>query len=133
MKRHEEKYHRQFVKLKDTTFNFVDPNQDIRKRKLLDEQGNVLGKIHSFYIDQDKEIICFLEVSSTGFWEPDGSNFLIPVDYISRINKDTVQIERFRKKKSKKQVYNPVLKKLSMVKLPFDPAFPYSFYPGFYT
>ncbi|HZS08754.1 MAG TPA: PRC-barrel domain-containing protein [Blastocatellia bacterium] len=97
------------VKLSDTTLVFTDPAQDIRGRKVVDRNGEEIGRLDDLFVDQGEEKVRFLEVSSGGFLGLGETKFLIPVDAITGIGKDEVHIDKTREHVAGAPRYSPEL------------------------
>jgi sporulation protein YlmC with PRC-barrel domain len=65
-----------------------DPTQDIRSRKIVDANGEALGKIEGLLIDDQENKVRFLRVASGGFLGIGQDKALIPVEAITKIGED---------------------------------------------
>jgi len=54
-------------KLSDSNLTVQDPNADIRGRKVLDKNGDEVGKVDDLMIDDREHKVRLLEVESGGF------------------------------------------------------------------
>ena len=97
------------ARLSDTTLAFVDSAQDIRGRKVLDRNGQELGKVDDLFVDEGEEKIRFLEISSGGFLGLGNTKFLIPVDAITSVIEDEVRIDQTREHVASAPRYAPEL------------------------
>lgn len=97
------------IKLGDTDFTVADPNEDIRGRKVLDRDGEELGKVDSLMIDDRESKVRFLEVKGGGFLGIGDHTTMIPVDAISRIDEDHVHIDQSRSHVAGAPTYDPAL------------------------
>jgi sporulation protein YlmC with PRC-barrel domain len=82
------------VKLGDTDLTVADPAEDIRGRKVFDRDGEEMGKVDGLMIDESERKVRFLEVSGGGFLGIGDQTVMIPVDSITRIDKDHVYIDQ---------------------------------------
>jgi sporulation protein YlmC with PRC-barrel domain len=97
------------LKLSDTDLTLSDPSQDIRGRKVADSHGHEIGEIDDLVIDNQEKRVRFLRVASGGFLGLGAQKFLIPIDAVTRIDKDTVQINRAREHVASAPAYDPKL------------------------
>jgi len=85
-----------------------DPNADIRGRKVLDKNGDEVGKVDDLMIDNREHKVRLLEVESGGFLGLGETKVLIPVDAITRID-DHVHIDHTREHVARAPRYDPDL------------------------
>lgn len=97
------------VKLSDTTLAFADQGEDVRGRKVYDNNGEEIGEVSDLFIDQAEAKARFLEVSSHGFLGLGKTIFLIPVDDIASISSDEVRISKTREHVAGAPTYSPEL------------------------
>jgi sporulation protein YlmC with PRC-barrel domain len=81
------------VRLSDTDLEIPD-DQDIRGRKVSDRDGNEIGKIADLLIDPRQRRVRFLQVISGGLLGIGGTMLLVPVEAITRIDREMVEIDR---------------------------------------
>jgi len=118
------------VKLSDTELTPADPQQDIRHRKVVDSAGESIGEIDDLMIDSKEKKVRFFQVASGGFLGLGARKFLIPVDAISRIDKDIVRITRTREHLAGAPDYDP---KLVLDQPQLDRLYGYYGYPPFWV
>jgi sporulation protein YlmC with PRC-barrel domain len=100
--------------LKDSDEVLTDSGQDIRGRKVLAKDGEEIGKVDALLVDAQESKIRFMRVEAGGFLGLGEKRFLIPVDAITRVDKDTVSVDQTRDKVLGAPVYDPeVIKKPS--------------------
>jgi len=96
-------------RLSDTDFTVADPAADIRDRKVVDRDGEDIGKVKDLLIDDHDRRVRFLEVASGGFLGLGQTTFLLPVDAITRISADTVYVDQTRQHIAGAPPYDPDL------------------------
>jgi osmotically-inducible protein OsmY/sporulation protein YlmC with PRC-barrel domain len=94
------------VRLSDTDFDVPD-DQDIRGRTVIDQNGNEIGKIDDLLMDPQTRRIRFLQVTSGGFLGIGGTMMLIPVQAISRFDRNYVEIDQSMRGGLGAMRYNP--------------------------
>lgn len=97
------------LKLSDTSLTFADPAEDIRRRKVLDKDGEEIGDVDDLLVDGREKKVRFLQVASGGFLGLGETRFLIPVDAITRISDDAVHISQTREHIAGAPRYDPAL------------------------
>ncbi len=95
--------------LKEMQLTPRDPAQDIRSRKIVDVNGESLGKIEGLLIDDQENKVRFLRVASGGFLGIGQDKALIPVDAITKITDDVVHVNQTRERICGAPRYNPSL------------------------
>lgn len=93
--------------LSDTGMTVADPAQDIRGRKVKDENGRSLGKVRDLLIDDAERKVPFLLVEHGGLLGQEKS--VIPVNAINRITKDAVFLNHTREHVAAAPGYDPAL------------------------
>ena len=81
------------VKLGDTNFD-ISGGEDIRGRRVLDENGNDIGDVNDLIVDGRQRRVRFLQVTSGGFLGIGATMMLVPVGAITNIRHDAVEISR---------------------------------------
>lgn len=71
-------------KLGEAKLTVADPKEDIRGRKVLDKNGDEIGKVDDLLIDESEHKVRLLEVESGGFLGLGETKVLIPVDAITK-------------------------------------------------
>jgi sporulation protein YlmC with PRC-barrel domain len=97
------------VKLTDVNLTVSDPNQDIRNRKVIDQDKESIGYVSGLFIDQDERKVRMLQVAAGGFLGLGERHFLIPVEAISSITPDAVRINQTRERIVNSPAYDPKL------------------------
>jgi sporulation protein YlmC with PRC-barrel domain len=97
----------QLVALRDTDEIVLDPDQDIRGRKVQDSGGQDLGKVHDLLVDQAEGKVRAMVVQHGHLLEKTTS--VIPVDAITRITPDEVQIDQDKRAVEGSAAYDPTL------------------------
>ncbi len=101
--------HDRLVTLGDTDLTVHDPTEDIRGRTVADRDGKEIGKIDGLMIDRDEQKVRYLKVEAGGFLGIGQRHFLIPVDAITRVGDDTVQINETQERVVGAPGYDPTL------------------------
>jgi sporulation protein YlmC with PRC-barrel domain len=97
------------VKLSDVGQTVADKNMDLRGRQVVDKDGLKLGKIDALLIDDADRKVRFLEVESGGFLGIGERKSMIPIDGISTIGPDEVNIDQSGKTVAAVPTYDPAL------------------------
>lgn len=97
------------VKLGDTDLTVQNADEDIRGREVVDPGGEKIGKIDSLMIDDRDNKVRFMMVESGGFLGIGADHSLIPIDAITDIDADTVQVDQTREKIAGGPTYDPSL------------------------
>ncbi|MDQ2787798.1 MAG: PRC-barrel domain-containing protein [Chloroflexota bacterium] len=101
--------HDRLVKLGDTDLTVHDPAEDIRGHTVADRDGKKIGKVDGLMIDRDEQKVRYLQVEAGGFLGIGERRFLIPVDAITRIGDDTVQVNETQERIIGAPGYDPKL------------------------
>lgn len=80
------------IRLSDTPLTLERPSEDVRHRKVLDSDGNEVGKVADLFIDEQERKVRFLMVQAGGFLGLGGEHFLIPIDAVKDVTADHVVI-----------------------------------------
>jgi sporulation protein YlmC with PRC-barrel domain len=96
-------------KLEDTGLTVARPDEDVRKRKVVDADGEEVGFVDDLFIDEEERKVRFLRVSSGGFLGLGASKFLIPVDAVTRVEADSVRVDQTRERVAGAPRYAPEL------------------------
>lgn len=97
------------VKLSDANLMLSDPTQDIRDRKVIDQDGDDIGRIIGLFVDKDQKKVRILQVAAGGFLGLGERHFLIPVEAVSSTTKDDVRINQTRECVVNSPPYDPKL------------------------
>jgi sporulation protein YlmC with PRC-barrel domain len=84
------------VSLKSGAIELMDPNEDIRGRKVVDRVGQEVGRVDDVFVDPTQRRARFLSLKSGDFLGLGGKQFLIPVDAIESLDADQVVINETR-------------------------------------
>jgi sporulation protein YlmC with PRC-barrel domain len=80
------------VRLGDSDLTLAEPSDDLRGRKVLDVNGDEVGTVEGLFIDEDERRVRLLQVGSGGFFGLGEKKQLIPVDAITWLSEEEVQI-----------------------------------------
>lgn len=97
------------IRLGDTNMTVLDPGLDIRGRRVVDNNGHEIGTVDDLMIDDSEKRVRFMRVTDGGFLGLGGQKFLIPVDAVTRVEKDVVRIDRSREHVAAGPAYDPEL------------------------
>jgi sporulation protein YlmC with PRC-barrel domain len=97
------------VRLSDTELTIANPDEDIRDRRVIDRDGEDLGKVEDLLIDGPEKRVRLLEIASGGFLGLGKTKFLLPVEAITRISGDTVYVNQTRQYIAGAPHYDPDL------------------------
>ena len=86
------------VSLKSEQIELADRNEDIRGRKVVDREGQDVGKVDDVFVDPIERRARFIAVKSGDFLGLGGKKFLIPIDAIQSQNADQVVINETRER-----------------------------------
>jgi sporulation protein YlmC with PRC-barrel domain len=118
------------VRLDDTALTLEDAADDVRGRQAVDNNGDEIGKVVGLLIDETEKKVRFLEVGSGGFLGLGRKRQLIPVEAITHVDADTVQIGKERGHVVGAPVYDPsIVAELRY----FEDLYGYWDYPPFWT
>ena len=97
------------VRLTDANLMLSDPTQDIRNRKVIDQDGSDIGHISGLFVDNDQKKVRMLQVAAGGFLGLGERHFLVPVEAVSSITEDEVRISHTREHVVNSPPYDPTL------------------------
>ncbi len=97
------------VKLSDAGMTVADPSEDIRGRKIMDQDGEEVGDVDDLLMDEHEMKVRFIRVATGGFLGIGETKFLIPVDAIARMDQDHVFINQSRERIAGAPQYDPDL------------------------
>jgi sporulation protein YlmC with PRC-barrel domain len=100
---------RKLWRLSDTQLTVADPAEDVRRRDVIDKDGERIGEVSDLIVDNRETHVRFLEVASGGLFGLGRQKSLIPVDAITRISDDAVYINQTRQRISEAPPYDPDL------------------------
>jgi sporulation protein YlmC with PRC-barrel domain len=97
----------ELVRLSDTDEVTLDPDADVRGRKVVDSAGEDLGKVHDLLVDQTTNKVRALVVNHGHLFSKTTS--AIPVDAVTRVTADEVVIDQVKDKVGGAPTYDPTL------------------------
>jgi sporulation protein YlmC with PRC-barrel domain len=97
------------VRLRDTELTVANPAEDVRGRSVVDQDGENIGEVEDLLIDEHDKRVRLLEVASGGFLGLGKTEFLLPVEVITRISDDTVWVKQTRQHIANAPFYDPDL------------------------
>jgi sporulation protein YlmC with PRC-barrel domain len=97
------------VKLSGTQWTVADRADDIRGRRVLDPDGEEVGEIEDLLIDHQDRKVRLLQVASGGVLGLGATTFLLPVEAITRVSEEAVQIDQRRERIVGAPPYDPAL------------------------
>lgn len=86
----------ELCKLSDTDRTIADPEEDIRGRKVMDVDGEEIGKVDDLLVDDMEQKVRFFVLADGGFLGIGKTETFIPVDTITEITEDEVTIDQRR-------------------------------------
>ncbi|MBM0202440.1 PRC-barrel domain-containing protein [Micromonospora sp. NPDC051227] len=95
------------VKLGDSGQTIADADQDVRGRRVLDADGDDLGKVDDLLIDREEHRVRFLRVEHGGILGIGATATFLPVEAISDVTDDTVRVDLTREKIEQAPTYDP--------------------------
>ena len=95
--------------LKSAGETVADPSQDVRGREVIAKDGEKIGKVDALLIDNEEEKVRFLRIEAGGFLGIGEKKWLIPVDAITRVDKDHVYLDQSRDRVVSSPVYDPAV------------------------
>ena len=98
-----------WVTWRDTNWTVADRADDIRGRRVLDPDGEEVGEIEDLLIDTQERKVRLLQVASGGVLGLGATTFLLPVEAITRISEEAVQIDQRRERLVGAPPYDPAL------------------------
>jgi sporulation protein YlmC with PRC-barrel domain len=97
------------LRLSDTELTVANPAEDVRRRTVIDKDGETIGEVSDLIVDNRETHVRFLEVASGSLFGLGRQKSLIPVDAIIRISDDAVYINQTRQRISDAPPYDPDL------------------------
>ena len=97
------------VRLADTDRTVADPDADVRGRTALDSDGARIGTVEDLLVDEDEDRVRFLRIGSGGFLGVGRDHFLVPVDAVTAVGRETVIVSRDRYRLRDVPGYDPEL------------------------
>ncbi len=97
-------------RIRDIGETVANSDEDVRGRKVLDTTGAKVGTVDALMVnDDDESKVRFLRVKHGGFMHLGGTHLMIPVDAITSITPDTVNINRDGEHLKGAPIYDPAL------------------------
>ena len=93
----------------DTSLSLAEPAEDLRERDVVDSEGKPVGTVRDLMVDPDERHVRFLIVPAGRFLGSTGRELMIPIDAITYVGPDTVQIDRRREEAAAAPSYDPVV------------------------
>jgi sporulation protein YlmC with PRC-barrel domain len=81
-------------RLADSDLRLADPAEDVRGRQVLDAGGKEIGTVNDLLIDPQEQKVRYLRVGAGGFLGIGETEFLIPVDIVTRVTDEAVHVDR---------------------------------------
>jgi sporulation protein YlmC with PRC-barrel domain len=82
--------------LSQSHLQLADPGEDLRGKKVVDRDGQDLGKVDDAFIDVSERRIRFFTVKTGDILGVGGKSFLVPVDAISSFDGDRIVLSETR-------------------------------------
>lgn len=95
------------VRLSESGLTVSDPQADVRGRDCVDTSGDEIGKVDDLLVDSGECKVRFLRVSHGGILGIGAQRFLIPVEAVSSVTAQQVQIDRERSQLTDVPGYDP--------------------------
>lgn len=95
------------IRLSDTDRTIPNPDEDIRGRKVVDRDGERLGKVSDLLIDDSAMRARFLIVEHGGILGIGATQSFIPVEAVTSIDTDDVQVNTDVQTVAGAPVYDP--------------------------
>jgi len=119
----------ELIRLRDDAMTVSSSDEDIRGRMVKDANGEDLGKVDGLLIDATEKKVRLMEVASGGFLGFGEQKSLIPIESITRITADEVQISHTREHVAGAPRYDPDLAAVDADY--FFSLYPYYGYQGY--
>lgn len=87
----------------------ADPAQDVRGRRVLDQDGHDIGRVDDLLVDIEHEKVRLLRVAHGGLFGVGATPLFIPVEAVQRVTDDEVGIDRSRVQVAEAPHYDPEL------------------------
>ena len=97
------------VTLSDSEMTLADSGADVCGLSVLDRDGEEIGTVDELMLDEAESKVRFLRVAAGGFLGLGERSFLIPVDAVTRIDKDHVHVDPTREHVAAAPEYDPNL------------------------
>jgi sporulation protein YlmC with PRC-barrel domain len=117
------------IRLSDSDQTVADPAEDVRGRKVHDSAGDELGTVDDLLIDSEQGKVRLLRVEHGGILGIGTKAFFIPVEAVTDISDDAVEINQSRDRVSAAPGYDPDLVDEADQ---YQPLYDYYGYPPFW-
>ncbi|WP_306358220.1 MULTISPECIES: PRC-barrel domain-containing protein [unclassified Nocardia] len=97
------------IDLDDTALQPRSVADDIRGRTVVDRSGDEIGEVDGLVIDEHEQRVRLLRIGSGGLLGIGKTKRLVPVEAITRIDDETVHIDRTRESVEQSAPYDPPL------------------------
>nr|WP_221381970.1 PRC-barrel domain-containing protein [Actinoplanes polyasparticus] len=97
------------TRLSDSSHLLLDPRQDIRGRKVVDQDGHEIGKVEDLLIDPEQQKVRLLRVEHGGLFGVGATPLYVPANMVERGTQDEVIIDRSRVQIAGAPGYDPDL------------------------
>ena len=118
------------VALGETDLTVADPGADVRGRKVLDADGEEIGKVDDLLVDDTEAKVRMLRVKHGGILGIGAEHFLVPVDAVSSVTEDAVHIDRERSRLTDIPGYDPEMAQNAAY---YDDVYGWWGYPTFWS
>lgn len=99
------------IELGDSEHTLANPDEDIRGRKVIDRDGEDLGKVDDLLIDAAERKVRMLRVEHGGILGIGATASFVPVDAITGVDDDVVHVSESRERVTGAPRYDPDLVK----------------------
>lgn len=96
-------------KLKDSDLTVAKRDDDVRGRRLVDRDGEELGKVDALFVDEAEKKVRLLRAKSGGFLGIGREHVLVPVEAVTGIGPDEVRVDLTRERLAGAPEYRPEL------------------------
>jgi sporulation protein YlmC with PRC-barrel domain len=86
------------VSLKSRQIDLMDTNEDILGRKVVDLNGEEVGRVDDVFVDFDQRFARFVALKSGDVLGLGGKQFLVPVDAIQSVDTDRIVINESKER-----------------------------------
>ncbi|MGY1634623.1 PRC-barrel domain-containing protein [Geodermatophilus sp. SYSU D01186] len=97
------------VRLSETNLTVADPAADVRGRRAVDKGGQEVGTVDDLLVDDQENKVRLLRIGAGGFLGMGKEHFLVPVEAVTSVDRDTVTIDRGRERLGDVPAYDPAL------------------------
>ncbi|MEV0902763.1 PRC-barrel domain-containing protein [Actinoplanes sp. NPDC049802] len=97
------------MRLGDSDRMLADPGQDIRGYKVVDRDGDEIGKVDDLLVDNEQQKVRMLRVEHGGLLGIGATPLFLPVETVERVADDVVMIGRSRVQVAGAPGYDPEL------------------------